>query len=92
MRTALGNTPRGVGFGSSESDVCAAYRDVGQVQSPNGTRGLYYAYPTVGQVLIDENGTRYVQYMCQTKESNTWVVQYWLNNGKVNRIVHYYQP
>lgn len=92
MNSSITTAPRGVGFGSSESEVCGVYKDFGQVQSPNGTRGLYYTYPTTGQVLISDNGARYIQYTCQTKESRQWVLQYWLNNGRVERIVHYYQP
>ena len=44
-------------------------------------------------MLISSDGTRYVQYSLSTSTSKTWVLQYWLGgNGRVNRIVHYYQP
>lgn len=92
MNSSIATAPRGVGFGSTESEICGAYKDYGQLEAPNGTRGLYYTYPTVGQVLISEDGTRYIQYSCQTKESYIWVLQYWLNNGRVDHIVNYYQP
>jgi len=92
MRSGFTGTPRGVGLGSSEAEVTGVFKDFGQVQAPNGTRGLYYDYPRVGQVLIAEDGTRYIQYTCQTLESKNWVLQYWLQNGHVKRIVHYYQP
>ena len=72
--------------------MTGVYKDFGQVQSLNGTRGLYYDYPNVGKVLIDDDGNRYIQYTCQNKESKTLVLQYWLKNGTVNRIVNYYQP
>ena len=92
MTSSVTSTPRGVGFGATEAEVTGVYKDFGQVQSPNGTRGLYYDYPNVGKVLIDDDGDRYVQYTCQNKESKTLVLQYWLKNGTVNRIVNYYQP
>ena len=92
MTSSVTSTPRGVGFGATEAEVTGVYKDFGQVQSPNGTRGLYYDYPNVGKVLIDDDGTRYIQYTCQNKESKTLVLQYWLKNGTVNRIVNYYQP
>ena len=46
----------------------------------------------MGKVLIADDGTRYIQYTCENKESKTLVLQYWLKNGTVNRIVNYYQP
>ncbi|MDD3336112.1 MAG: chitobiase/beta-hexosaminidase C-terminal domain-containing protein [Eubacteriales bacterium] len=92
MNSSIATAPRGVGFGSSESEVCGVYKDFGQLQSPNGTRGLYYKYPQIGQVLIDENGTRYIQYTCQSLGGQNWVLQYWLDNDRVNKIVHFYQP
>lgn len=93
MNKSLGNGPRGVGFGSTEEEITSVYRDFGQVQSPNGERGLYYDYPRVGKVYVLEDGTRMIQYTCSTAASNMWVLQYYLgSNGKVNRIVHYYQP
>ncbi|MBR3872564.1 MAG: chitobiase/beta-hexosaminidase C-terminal domain-containing protein [Clostridia bacterium] len=93
MNRSLGNGPRGVGFGSTEADVTAAYKDFGQLQSPNGERGLYYAYPNVGKVEIRDDGSRVIEYSCSTAASDVWVLQYWLGkNGRVNQIVHYYQP
>ena len=93
MNRSLGNAPRGVGFGSTEDDVTAAYKDFGQPQSPNGERGLYYAYPNVGKVEIRDDGSRVIEYSCSTAASEVWVLQYWLGkNGRVNQIVHYYQP
>lgn len=93
MNRSLGNGPRGVGFGSTESEVTSMYKDCGQIQSPNGERGLYYEYPAVGQVIIREDGTRVVHYSCLTAASDMWVLDYWLNPyGEVNKIVHYYQP
>ena len=93
MNRSLGNAPRGVGFGSTEDDVTAAYKDFGQLQSPNGERGLYYAYPNAGKVEIKDDGSRVIEYSCSTAASDVWVLQYWLGkNGRVNQIVHYYQP
>jgi len=93
MNQSLGNGPRGVGFGSTEDEITSVYKDFGQVQSPNGERGLYYDYPRVGKVHVLENGQRMVQYSCSTVAGNVWVLQYYLgDNGRVNKIIHYYQP
>lgn len=93
MNKSIGNGPRGVGFGSTEEEITSVYKDFGQVQSPNGERGLYYDYPRVGKVNVLENGSRMIQYSCSTAAGNTWILQYYLGgNGHVNKIIHYYQP
>lgn len=92
MTSAITSLPRGVGLGASLSEVTGAFKDFGQVASPNGTRGLYYSYPNVGQYLKDESGQEYVQYTAYTLESKMWVLQYWLERGRVKKIVHFYQP
>ena len=93
MDRALGNGPRGVGFGSTEEEIVSVYKDFGQLQSPNGERGLYYDYPNVGKVRVEADGTRMVEYSCITAASDIWVLQYRLGaNGRANEIIHYYQP
>ena len=92
MNRSIGNTPRGVGFGSSEAEITAVYKDFGQLQSPNGDRGLYSDYPDVGKVYAQADGSRLIQYTCQTAAGNNWVLQYWLQNDSTVKIVHYYQP
>lgn len=93
MNQSLGNAPRGVGFGSTESEITSVYKDFGQLQSPNGERGLYYDYPRVGEVRYDSDGTRMIEYTCMTAASNMWVLQYRLDaSNRVTQIIHYYQP
>lgn len=92
MNSHLTAAPHGVGFGSSETDITSVYKDMGQVESPNGNRGLYYADPDIGKVIQNEDGTKAVQYSCSTLKGNTWVLQYYLKGDKVYRICHYYQP
>lgn len=93
MNKSIGSGPRGVGFGSSESDITAVYKDFGQVQSPNGERGLYYDYPRVGKVKVLEDGSRMVEYTCTTVKGEGWVLQYHMGqNNRCHKITHYYQP
>lgn len=92
MTSGFTSTPRNIGLGASLSEVTSAYKDFGQVYSPNGTRGLYFSFPNVGQLLIAEDGTKYVQYTAHTLESKMWVLQYWLDGDRVEKIVHFYQP
>ena len=93
MNRALGNTPRSVGFGNTEAEVIAVYKDCGQLPNVDNSRGLYWEYPAVGQVLQKEDGSRTVQYSCQTAAGQVWILQYHLgSNGRVNKITNYYQP
>ncbi len=92
MRSGFTSAPRNIGLGATATEVMAAYKDFGQVSNPNGTRGLYYDYPRVGQYLIHTDGTHYIQYTAHTLESKMWVLQYWLEGGAVKRIVHFWQP
>jgi len=93
MNRSIGNAPRGVGFGSTENEITAVYKDCGQLPNVDNSRGLYWEYPHVGQVLQNENGSRTVQYSCQTAAGYVWVLQYHLgSNGRVERITNYYQP
>ncbi len=92
MRSGFTSTPRGIQLGASASEVMAAYKDFGQLPNADGSRGLYYDYPNVGQYLIADDGTEYIQYTAYTLESKMWVLQYWLEGGHVKRITHYWQP
>lgn len=92
MNSEIASAPRSVGFGSSESDIVAMYKDMGQLQSSNGDRGLYYADPNIGRVIQNEDGTRTVYYSCNTLESKVWVLEYHLKGDRVFKICHYYKP
>ncbi|NLV58642.1 MAG: hypothetical protein GXY67_07710 [Clostridiales bacterium] len=92
MNREITQGPRGVGFGSTESEITSVYKDFGQVKAPNGNRGLYYAHPNIGQVLQNADGTVTVQYSCSTLESKIWILQYVLTGDRVSKIVHFYQP
>ncbi len=93
MNRPLGNGPRGVGFGSTEDEITAVYKDFGQPPSQNGERGLYYELPAIGRVVIKDDGHRVVEYTCRTSASDTWVLEYHLgSDGRVAQIIHYYQP
>lgn len=93
MNRQIATAPRGVGFGSTEDEIAAVYKDFGQLRAANGTRGLYYDYPDVGQVLVNDDGTRTVKYSCQISTSKVWVLEYHLGaSGRVDKIVNYYQP
>ena len=92
MTDAFASAPRGVGIGSSEAEIAAAYKDFGMPENQDGSRNLYYADPQIGVVLANEDGTRTVQYTCKTLGGKTWVLQYHLQNKRCVKIVTYYKP
>ncbi len=84
--------PRGVGLGSTEKEIVAAYKDMGMLPNQDKSRNLYYNDPNIGVVLQNEDGTRTVQYTCKTTDSKIWVLQYQLQNDRCVKIDHYFKP
>ncbi len=92
MNQSFTSAPRGVGFGSTEGEITAAYKDFGMKPNQDQSRNLYYDDPNSGVILQNADGTRTVQYSCGTLKSKVWVVQYHLSNGRCVRIDHFYKP
>ena len=92
MNDQMASAPRGVGFGSSEKEITAVYKDYGMPSNQDNSRNLYAEDPNFGVVLVNEDGTRTVQYTCRTVDSKLWVLQYVIQNGRCVRIVNYYKP
>jgi tetratricopeptide (TPR) repeat protein len=92
MNSAFTAEPRGVGIGNSESEITAVYKDMGMLSNQDGSRNLYYNDPKIGVILNNSDGTRTVQYSCETSKSYEWVLQYVLKNERCVKIVHYYKP
>lgn len=92
MKQNLTQAPRGIGFGKTEAEITAAFKDMGQKPNLDNTRGLYYDLPNSGVIDVTEKGERFVKYTAGTSKGVTWVLEYYFNSsGEVNRIVHYYQ-
>jgi tetratricopeptide (TPR) repeat protein len=92
MNSAFTPGPRGVGIGNSESEITAAYKDVGMLKNQDGSRNLYYNDPKIGVVLNNSDGTRTVQYSCETSKGYEWVLQYVIKNDRCMKIINYYNP
>lgn len=92
MNESMTSMPRGVGLGSSESEITGVYKDYGMPPNQNGGRNLYYDDPRFGMVLSNDDGTRIVQYSMNTLESKTLVLQYVLKNGRCVQVINYYKP
>jgi len=54
--------PRGTGIGDTEDYVISRYRDLGQVASASGNRGLYATDTTSGKIWVQENGGSIIRY------------------------------
>ncbi|MCE5343132.1 MAG: chitobiase/beta-hexosaminidase C-terminal domain-containing protein [Eubacteriales bacterium] len=92
MNDKIAASPRGVGLGDSESDIVAAYKDMGMLPNQDGSRNLYYNDLNSGVVLQNDDDTRTVQYSCKTTDGKVWILQYLLNNDRCVKIIHYYKP
>ena len=58
----------------------------------DGSRNLYYEDPQSGAILVNEDGSRTVQYACRTRQGKSWVIQYIMNGDRCVKIAHYYKP
>ena len=76
--------PRQTGIGSTESDVVGKFRDMGQVESPSGNRGLYQMdNGGKGKIYKQEDGGKIIRYQARTADSHTWQLDYILNTSGV---------
>ena len=86
--------PRGTKVGDSESFVVGKFRDMGQVESPSGNRGLYASKDGTGKIWLQEDGGKIIRYRCYSADSaHWWQLDYITNkNGIVTAIDMKYDP
>ncbi|MGN0970636.1 MAG: chitobiase/beta-hexosaminidase C-terminal domain-containing protein [Aristaeellaceae bacterium] len=85
--------PRSTAIGDTESYVVSRFRDMGQVESPSGNRGLYETDSGKGKIYLQEDGTKIIRYQAKTADSHTWQLDYNLNTaGTVTSIDMLYIP
>ncbi len=86
--------PRGTAIGDTESFVVGKFRDMGQVESPSGNRGLYSSKDGTGKIWVQEDGGKIIRYRCYTPDSSHWwQLEYRLNKaGTVTSIDMLYEP
>ena len=70
------SAPRGTGIGDTENDVVSKYRDMGQVASASGNRGLYDKDGNKGKILKNTDGTKTIRYTALTADSHKWQLEY----------------
>ena len=71
--------PRSTAVGNSESDVVGQFRDMGQVESPSGNRGLYSNSYGTGKIYKLENGKE-IRYVAKLDDGAVWNLTYEVNS------------
>ena len=86
--------PRGTKVGDTESFVVSKFRDMGQVESPSGNRGLYSSKDGTGKIWVREEGGKIIRYRCYSADgAHWWQLDYVTNaNGTVTTIDMKYDP
>ena len=85
--------PRGTGIGDSENFVISKFRDMGQVTSASGNRGLYSTSDGTGKIWVQDDGTRIIRYKCNSTDGHTWQLDYIVGkDGTVDAIDMLYLP
>ncbi len=86
--------PRGTKIGDTENFVIGKFRDMGQVESASGNRGLYSSKDGTGKIWKQEDGSKIIRYRCYTPDSSHWwQLEYRINvNGIVTSIDMKYDP
>lgn len=85
--------PRKTKIGMTETEITSKFRDMGQVESPSGNRGLYSNDDGIGKVFAEEDGTKIIRYIAFTADGHYWQLDYNLGkDGTVHSIYHLYIP
>lgn len=86
--------PRATEIGSSADAVIGKFRDMGQVASPSGNRGLYTTNNSSGNVIgfgkyyADLDGERLIRYTTTTPDSHLWRLDYILSKDNIVKAMH----
>ena len=81
--------PRNTGIGQSENDIVGKFRDMNQLTSPSGNRGLYSNNNGTAKIWVVEDGKE-IRYMTPTAEGHKWCLTYKLDKNGVCRSIHWY--
>ena len=81
--------PRETGIGSSGESIVGKFRDMGQLESPSGNRGLYSNNDGTGKIIMEEDGSKLIRYICKTSDGYYWTLEYDLNKNAVCQSIHW---
>ena len=92
FRSGVMTGPRETKIGDSEDYVVGQFRDMGQVESKSGNRGLYSTEKGSGKIWVQENDEKIIRY--RYAASSAWVqLEYLLSSsGTVKNITLKYIP
>ena len=85
--------PRDTGVGSPEDFVVGKFKDLGQVQSASGNRGLYALDSgSDGKIWLQEDGTKIIRYRIRN-EGHWYQLEYYVSkSGSVTAVDWRYIP
>lgn len=85
--------PRTTGVGDPEDYVVGKFKDLGQLPSASGNRGLYALDSgSDGKIWLQEDKTKIIRYRVRT-ESHWYQLEYYVNtNGSVSAVDYRYIP
>ena len=85
--------PRGTKIGDSADYVVSKFRDMGQIASASGNRGLYATDEGTGKIWVQADGSKIIRYTCFTEDSHRWQLDYIIDTlGEVSAIDMRYYP
>ena len=85
--------PRNTSVGMTETDVVSKFRDMGQVSSASGNRGLYQYENGKGKIWRQEDGTSIIRYLLELADGHFWQLEYHTGrSGVVDSICLSYLP
>lgn len=73
--------PRGTAIGSSTEEIVSVFRDMGQIYSPSGNRGLYESDENYGKIYALSSGNSLIRYQTETTDSLLWRLDYCMNKA-----------
>lgn len=69
--------PRSTGIGDTLDNVVGKFRDMSQLESPSGNRGLYETSDgSTGYIYKQEDGGHIIRYDAMTPDYHTWRLEY----------------
>ncbi len=81
--------PRSTSIGDTEDGIVSVFRDMGQVESPSGNRGLYANDEDVGKIYKQEDGSKIIRYRVGTSDSHIWQLDYNMSVSGVCTSIHW---
>lgn len=81
--------PRSTAVGNTEETIVGKFRDLGQVESPSGNRGLYAKDSDVGKIYKQPDGSKIIRYRTTTADSHVWQLDYIMSSGDSCTAIHW---